>query len=135
MPQFELLVDRFVSQPLPGMPSQLSKPALHAPRPHMLLAHAAAAFVSGAHALPHVPQLAVVMRRSVSQPSPEVPLQSAKLGAHAPRPHAPPAHAADACGGAGHAWPHVPQSVTVVRRSVSQPLGMPSQSPKPVVHA
>jgi hypothetical protein len=49
---FELTV---VSQPLPGMPSQLSKPMLHA-KPQSPLVHVALALSTEAQMFPHIPQ-------------------------------------------------------------------------------
>jgi hypothetical protein len=88
-----------------------------------------------AHARPHAPQWAVLVRVSVSQPLAALPSQSANPARHDAIVHVPPAHAAVALGRL-HARPHIPQLVAVVRVSTSQPFaGFPSQSAKPALHA
>ena len=82
-----------------------------------------------AHVVPQVPQFALSVRASTSQPFDGSPSQSAKPVRHAAIPQRPPLHAAVAFGST-HARPHAPQLAALVSRSVSQPFGaMPSQSP------
>ena len=85
--------------------------------------------------MPQPPQCAVVLRVSTSQPSAALPLQSAKPVLQLATRHTPASHAATPLG-ASQRVPQLPQRVTVVRVSVSQPLvASPSQSAKPVLHA
>ncbi len=85
------------------------------------------------HALPQAPQWLLLLPRSASQPSTALPLQLPKPVLHAMA-HAPPVHDVDALGRAGHAAAQAPQLLTLVARSVSQPLvATPSQSPRPVL--
>jgi hypothetical protein len=86
-------------------------------------------------ARPQAPQWAFETARLTSQPLAGLPSQSAKSVLHAPTAHAPLTHTAVALGRV-HAPPQRPQCATLVRRSTSQPLaGLPSQSPKPALHA
>src|SRR4051812_16688352 len=68
LPQCALVLEKSVSQPLSGAPSQLPKPGRHIPRPQALPVQDATAWARATQALPHIPQLAAVVRRSVSQP-------------------------------------------------------------------
>jgi hypothetical protein len=70
-----LSVAVFTSQPLEGSPSQSAKPVAQVVTAHALAAQVAVALGS-AHARPHAPQLAALVRRSVSQPLPAAPSQS-----------------------------------------------------------
>ena len=82
------------------------------------------------HALPQRPQLALLDRTSISQPSPGLLLQSAKLVLHA-MPQAPPAQVGVVLAGVGHALPQRPQFATEVDVPVSQPSARSLlQSPK-----
>ena len=80
-PHDVLLLDRFVSQPLLALPSQLPNPPLHAPSAHAPFAQVAPAF-GNEHAVWQVPHV-VGDERSASQPLMGLPSQSAKPGAHA----------------------------------------------------
>jgi hypothetical protein len=101
----------------------------HAPSAQAPAVHAAPALAKE-HERPQAPQLSVVVV-GVSQPLAGFMSQSAKPALQAPIAHAPIAQVAAALA-KEQAVPHVPQSVAVVRRSVSQPLaGLPSQSAKP----
>jgi hypothetical protein len=71
-----------LSQPLEAVPSQLSKPALHAPSVHVPEAQDSAA-LARLQTEPQAPQLDRV-RRSVSQPFEARPSQLAKLALQAP---------------------------------------------------
>jgi hypothetical protein len=133
IPQFAALVRVSTSQPLPGLPSQSAKPALHAPIAHAPAAQVAAALAK-LHARPHVPQWAALVRVSASQPLAALPSQLAKPVAHAVIAQAPAVHAPVPLAGL-QARPHAPQWV-VVSRVASQPLAaLPSQSPRPAAQA
>lgn len=108
-PQFDVLVLTLTSQPLPATPSQFAKPALQDPRPHEPAEHAADALVGLGQAFPHVPQLAVLVLRFVSQPFPARPSQLPKPLLHAPSAQAPAAQAGAALARPAQALPHVPQ--------------------------
>ena len=87
------------------------------------------------HERPQLPQWVGSEAIVASQPSSDETLQSAKPAAHAPITQAPVEHVELAFGNA-QAWPHMPQSATLARRSVSQPFArLPSQLPKPGLHA
>jgi hypothetical protein len=86
-------------------------------------------------ARPHAPQWAGVDWRSASQPLAASRSQSPRLATQVITAHVPAAHVAVALGSA-QARPHIPQWSLAVRVSVSQPLAaLPSQSPKPALHA
>ena len=100
----------------------------------MLAAHEAPAF-GKLHAAPHAPQFAALLDVFVSHPFVGSPSQSAKGALHARIVHAPAMHAAAACA-KEHVVAHVPQCSTLLDVFVSQPFaGLPSQSPKPALHA
>lgn len=78
-----------------------------------------------------VAQLFTSMVVLISQPSAGEPLQFAKPALHAPITHALDAQLAAALANE-HAWPQLPQLVTLLVRIVSHPLAvLPSQSPWP----
>lgn len=84
-----------------------------------------------AQAVPQAPQCARVVFRSVSQPSPTVPLQFPKPVPQV-NPQDPPTHVTEALALAGHTVPHPPQCAVLAVVFVSQPLPRSvSQSPKP----
>jgi hypothetical protein len=119
------LVERFVSQPLFGLLSQLANPALqvgeHTPLEHDVEPLALEQMV------PQAPQLVVLDRMSVSQPLFGLPSQSAhpaaQVGAHAPPVQLVVPWALV------HWVPQAPQLLTLVERFTSQPLdwAFPSQ--------
>jgi hypothetical protein len=118
-----------VSQPFEALPSQLAKPALHAPSAHEPAEHSAAALAKE-HTRPHIPQLDVVPRLA-SHPSAPLLLQSAKPPLQA-NPQADALHVVDALGREAHPLPHVEQCEGLLVVLVSQPFaGFPSQLPKP----
>jgi hypothetical protein len=102
---------------LAALPSQLSKPALHAPIPQVLAAHVATAFGGVGPALRHAPQWATVFVVFTSQPVIAFASQSAKPALHAPGEHAPRLHRGVMLAPAGQAFPHAPQLATLVLRS------------------
>jgi hypothetical protein len=120
----------FVSQPSAGLPSQLRKPALHAPIAHVLALQVAAA-LANEHTLPHAPQFAALVRMSVSHPA--MPgSQSPVLAGHIPIAQVPLEQIAPL---PGQRLAHIPQFATLFERFVSQPFAASlSQLPKPVVH-
>lgn len=131
-PQWFVVVLRFVSHPLFGLPSQSAKPALHdgtqAPAVQLVVP---LAFTHGALQLPQWLALVFV---STSHPLVAMPSQLARpalqIGWQLPLVHVvePP--------GFEHAVPQVPQLLVLVLVLVSQPLfALPSQSPKPALHA
>ena len=132
-PQCAVLVRRFTSQPLPGLPSQSAKPALQAER-HAPPTHATDALGPAEHTAPHAPQFITFESVLASQPFELSPSQSPKPDAHV-SPQAPRLHTGVALVAPRQIVPHVPQSVTVSSRA-SQPLaGFRSQSAKPMLHA
>jgi hypothetical protein len=85
------------------------------------------------HATPHAPQFVVVVV-AVSQPlfalPSQLPQPALQPGAQSPLPHATVPWLLL------HCVPHAPQLLVLVKRFVSQPLfGLPSQLPKPALHA
>lgn len=117
-----------VSQPLPGSPSQSPCIASHEKAHAPLLQYETAP--AAEHTLPQTPQRNVSFRRSASQPSAGIPLQSPRPAWHEATRHSPSPHMLVARASA-HVAPHAPQFDTV-RVDVSQPLvGSPSQSAKP----
>ena len=66
-PQFEVLLVRFVSQPLDAIPSQLPQPALHPPMAHAPLIQDCVV-CARLQTLPHMPQFVALVVTSVSQP-------------------------------------------------------------------
>jgi hypothetical protein len=79
-PQLLKLVFRFVSQPVPGFPSQSPEPGLQA-IPHTPLLHAGVP-PPELQTLPQLLQLFLSLSRSASQPSDRLLLQSLKCGSH-----------------------------------------------------
>jgi hypothetical protein len=67
VPQLPVSVCRLVSQPLAALPSQLSKPALHAAMTQVPLEQAALA-LGKAQTCPHDPQLLASLLRSLQLP-------------------------------------------------------------------
>ena len=131
-PQFERLVFRFVSQPLPPLPSQSPSPGLHDVTPHVLLTQFGVPPAAG-HTFPHVLQLFTSEVVFVSQPFAGFPSQSLKPTVHTGV-HPAPVQLVLPCAFA-HVAPHPRQFVTVFS-CVSHPFfAFESQLPKPLVHA
>jgi hypothetical protein len=102
------------TQPLEHMPARVSQMG-----------------VESEHALPHIPQLLMVLS-GVSQPLAAIPSQSPKPALHMAITHAPAEQPAVALASV-HALPHIPQLAALVRVSTSQPLALlRSQLPKPI---
>jgi len=119
-------VPRLASQPLTTLPSQLPNPAPQA------IAHAPAEQLgvppAELQAVAQLPQCAVLVVVSVSQPSPAEPLQSPKPVLQLVTTQVPVAHVPVPFAGL-QAAPQAPQLLEELR-AVSQPLaGLPSQSP------
>jgi len=135
-PQCVVLVVVLVSQPFTASPSQLPKPVLQVPSRHTPPAHDTAPLVR-VQAWPQPPQFARLVEVSTSQPSPALPLQSARLPGQVPRavPQVPEVHTGTRPGVVVlQMVPQVRQLLTAVLRLVSQPFSaMPSQLPKPVL--
>jgi hypothetical protein len=128
-PQLALETRVSTSQPLLGAPSQSAKLDAQE-KPHWPSTQTASALPRLGQARPQRPQLAALVLRATSQPSPGSPLQSAKPALQA-KPQAPALHVDDALARVGHAAPQPPQWSTERLVSVSQPsLAMPLQSPK-----
>jgi len=137
-PQLAALVLVLVSQPLATTPSQFPSPEEHAME-HTPPAQPGTPPVAEQRA-PHAPQLFTSVRMTVSQPSPEVALQSRRsLGQLTLEvPHIDPAHTALVpMGGGGQATPQPPQLATspdaVLTSQPSSALAL--QSRKPALHA
>jgi hypothetical protein len=131
-PQFDVLVDRFASQPFDAWPSQLPKPVLHVPRTHPPPEQAAPAFANE-HALPQLPQSVTEVFVLVSHPFDAMPSQlpnpAVQVGTQAPvvQTVVPWAFV--------QALLQAPQSERLVLVFVSQPFaGLLSQLPKPALH-
>ena len=137
-PQCVVLVLVFVSQPFTASPSQLPKPAPHAPRMHTPLVQLTAA-LGRLHPAPHAPQFERLVFVSVSQPLPLLPSQSPVPALQVPDcvPHTPAEHRGTRPETiVVQTFPHRMQWLTDVLRFVSQPFSaMPSQSPKPLAQA
>jgi hypothetical protein len=126
-------VRRFASQPFPALPSQLPKPGLQ------VIAHVEALQLAmplfELQVWPQEPQLSVEVLVFVSHPLPAMPSQSANGDLQLPMAQAPFEHAAVALGRLQTVL-QTPQWLGSVCRFVSQPFaGLPSQSPKPGLHA
>jgi hypothetical protein len=133
-PQLPVLERVSTSQPLAALPSQLAKPALHAPMPQTPAEHTDEALALE-QALPQRPQLPVLERVSTSQPFAALPSQSAKPALQV-NPHAPAEQNNEAFARAGQTRPQPPQFWRLVLVFTSQPLLMaPSQSPVPATQA
>ncbi len=125
-PQFAVLLVGSVSQPFEGSPSQFANPVVHAPITHDPVEHAAPAWAK-AHAFPHIPQLARLLRVSASQPFAGLPSQSPAPAVHASA-QRPATHDAVALVPPGHTVPHPPQfmgSVAVETQRVPQTVVCP----------
>jgi hypothetical protein len=123
-----------VSQPLAALPSQLPKPALHAPSTHAPPEHVDAA-LARAQAIPQPPQFAVLVAVLASQPFIALPSQLAKPVLQAPSAQLPPAQVAPAFA-KEQAIPQPPQFIALERVSVSQPfIALLSQLAKPALQA
>jgi len=118
-PQSSML-DRDVSQPFAGSPSQSSQSASQDATAQVPAPQAPVAWV-GAQVAPQAPQSAAVAK-SPSHPSAVDALQSSNPGSQA-MPHALPAQVGLAWGAAGHVVPQAPQlraSVSVLVQAVPQ---------------
>jgi hypothetical protein len=128
-PPQSVVVRRFVSQPLFGLPSQLANPdaQVGAQAPAVQLV-APLAFV---HATPHAPQLVRLVPRLASQPFAALPSQLPNPALHVATVQTPDAHAALAFG-SEQTLPQDPQLDAVVCVFVSHPfVATPSQLPHP----
>ena len=130
-PQFDALFVRFVSQPLPALPSQLPRPALHEETPQTPPTQFGVPPVAG-QMFPHVLQLFTSVFVLVSQPLFGLPSQSLNPAEHVGT-QAPAVHVVEPFVFV-HALPQMPQFVVVVR-DASQPFrALPSQLPKFALH-
>ncbi len=130
-PQLEM-EEREASQPLAGLRSQLSKPALQAPKAQEPLEHKAEA-LGKLQDLPQEPQLEME-ETGVSQPLAELRSQLSKPALQAPKAQEPLEHRAEALGKLQD-LPQEPQ-LEMEETGVSQPLAeLPSQLPKPALQA
>jgi hypothetical protein len=122
------------SQPSAALPLQSEKPALHAPRPQVLVSQTPTAFGGLGHTVLHEPQCMMSAVVSVSQPSATFMLQSAWLRPHIPMVHIELTQALAPNATAGQTLPHMPQWARSVVRLVSQPsVAPPKQSSKPAL--
>jgi hypothetical protein len=118
-------VERSVSQPFIGLPSQSPKPAAQL-RPQWPAVHTAVLFDPLGHTVPHAPHAAGSLVRSWQSPE-QLVRPARQVAVHPPDEHTCPA---------GHTVPHAPQLALSVWVFTSQPsLGAPLQSTKPVSHA
>jgi hypothetical protein len=118
-----------ISQPSPASELQSPRPGMHIER-QPNIPHIGTENGSIGH---DIEQLRHVVRleRSASQPSAIAPLQSSKPASHGPRPQTPAVHCALERAGVGHAFGHVPQCMTSLDVSASQPFAASaSQSAK-----
>jgi len=106
-PQFAVLVERFTSQPLDGLPSQLPYGRLQVATAHAPPLQVGIA-LARLHAAPQLPQLATLVERLASQPLAAVESQLAYDPLHA-MPQAPPPQVAVALAGTEQVCPHAPQ--------------------------
>src|SRR5947207_557600 len=133
IPQPPQLVESLLvltSHPLEVIWSQSANPDLHERIPHCEFIQELLA-LARLQVLPQAPQLAVLLVRSVSQPSAVWLLQSPKPGRQELILHAPVVHTLVACGRL-QVLPQAPQLAVLLVRSVSQPSAVwLLQSPKP----
>jgi hypothetical protein len=106
-PQLAALVVVFTSQPSLGVWLQSANPVAHPAMTQLEALHAGVALASE-HALPQVPQFAVLLVVFTSQPSEGILLQSEYPAAHVATPHAELTHLGVALARL-HAPPHAPQ--------------------------
>ena len=130
-PQFDSLVEVFVSQPFKGSLSQFAQPPSQVPSVHVPVVQVSEAFAR-LHPCPHEPQSLVVVRLR-SQPFAGLLSQFPQPPSHAPSVHTPLGQVSAAfvrlqpC-------PQPPQWVRVFR-ACSQPFAvLPSQFPQPASH-
>lgn len=109
-PQFIESLVVLISQPLPGFPSQSTKPVLQALIAHADALQTAVAFCK-THLFPQLMQLATSLVVLTSQPSPAILLQSAYPAAQDAMAHIDDVHVAVALFNA-HTWPQVMQLLT-----------------------
>ena len=136
IPQCATAVRWSTSQPLPTLPSQLPKLALHVMAAHTPPEHVGMPLVA-LHARPQAPQLASSVRVSTSHPSVACALQSASgAGQIPPAVHELDTQMAVRPTGAVQRFMQAPQLFASARVSVSQPsMGFLWQSAKPELHA
>ena len=128
-PQLEVSDDRDVSQPSETLPLQLPHKVAHAMEQDPLVQEGTPC--AEEQELPHAPQLATVLARSVSQPSDTLALQSPQPASHVSTVQEPLTQDGVAWFGS-HRLGQLPQWLTSVCTLVSQPLpGIPSQSAQP----
>src|SRR5690242_10382305 len=96
-----------ISQPLPAMLSQLVKPVLHMPMVQAPLVHVFVALAK-LQAFPHIPQCAVLVFVSTSQPLPSMLSQLANEPSQLPMPQVPLTQASTELGNE-HGELHAPQ--------------------------
>jgi len=129
-PQLHASVSTSASQPLAAFMSQSPKPGrvAHPGTPHVPATQTPATPDAAGHALPQRPQWLAFSLSSASQPLVGFVSQSPKPGSQRAITHWPEVQAAVARART-HARPHMPQWVTLLRVSVSQPFEhTPSQS-------
>src|SRR5262249_32487727 len=133
LPQLETLVWMLTSQPSPTVPSQSSKPGLHAAIAQLPLEHAGVPLASE-QLDPHAPQVATVGFRFTSHPSPGLPWQSANGGVQLLTPQLPFVHVGVPFG-AVQMLPQPPQLETLVWVLASHPsAALPLQSANGLLH-
>jgi hypothetical protein len=118
-PQFDVLLWRFASQPLPYAPSQFWKGMVHDWTTHWLPAQPGTPFGTE-QTVPHAPHALMLLVIAVSQPLPMAASQLSKPAAHT-MPHAPFVHEGEPWL-LLHAAPQEPQLPMLVAVFTSQPL-------------
>jgi hypothetical protein len=130
-PQFCTSAVRFVSHPLAALPSQLPQPASQAIVQVPALQDGVP--LVAVQVVPHVPQFATVVLRSVSQPLLVSLSQLPQPATQAPKVQTPVPQEAEALGNE-HGTAHPPQFASVLS-PVSHPLlALESQLPNPAAH-
>lgn len=132
MPQFEALVAVLISQPLPYIPSQFWKGAVHDWMPHVVPLHVGVPFCTE-QTFPQPPHALTLFVVAVSQPLVTFASQLPNPAAHM-IPHEPPEHVAEPLF-ALQTFMHAPQCCVFVAVLISQPFSLlPSQLANVPVH-
>ncbi len=119
VPQWAESVIKLTSQPSVAVPLQSEKPATQDASAQLPVEQVEFAFAK-AHALPHAPQLLVLVRLA-SQPLAALPSQSANPTLHEAMAHCDPVHLGEALERA-QTLPHAPQLLLLLVRSTSHPF-------------
>ena len=133
-PQLPLSACVLTSQPFAALPSQLAKPALHAPMTHVPVEHVAPA-LGNSHLMPHPPQLFTsLLCVAVSQPFDATPSQSPYPVLHAPTTQLLAEQALTDTLGSAHPFEQPPQWLSSVVSLTQLPEQFVRPAPHDVVH-